>query len=158
MNNLDNLRVLIVDDEPFMRSTIKAMLRIIGKFIVSEAPDGESALRMLPTVKPEVVLCDVNMSPMNGLQFVEHLRQHPDPGLCEIAVVMQTVNDDETTIQSAAHLRINGYLLKPMSPKQLRDRLRAIFRDRAVTEATAAPAEKRAAQQGVQRIVAILPD
>lgn len=159
MSNLQNLRVLIVDDEPFMRSTIKAMLRIIDRFVVSEAPDGETALQVLPTVKPEVVLCDVNMSPMNGLQFVERLRNHPDPAWRDIAVVMQTVHDDSATIESAAHLRINGYLLKPMSPKRLGDRLRAIFHDRVVVpEATAPPAGNRVVQRSVPSIVAILPD
>lgn len=48
MSNLDNLRVLIVDDKSFMRSTIRAVLRVIGRFIVSEAPDGETALRFSP--------------------------------------------------------------------------------------------------------------
>lgn len=96
---------------------------------------------------------------MNGLQFVERLRNHADPALREIAVVMQTVHDDVATIQSAAHLRIDGYLLKPMSPKRLGDRLRAIFRDRAViAEPTAPPTENRVVQQSVQGIVAMLPE
>jgi two-component system, chemotaxis family, chemotaxis protein CheY len=134
MSNLQKLRVMIVDDEPFMRSTIKAMLRVVGRCIVTEADDGETALALLATAKPEVVLCDISMAPMNGLQFVERLRNHPNPATRDIAVVMQTVHADEATIQSAAHLRINGYLLKPMSPKRLGDRLHAIFRDRPPPE------------------------
>jgi two-component system, chemotaxis family, chemotaxis protein CheY len=130
MSNLQNLRVMIVDDEPFMRSTIKAMLRVVGRCVVTEADDGETALALLAMAKPEVVLCDISMAPMNGLQFVERLRNHPNPAARDIAVVMQTVHADEATIQSAAHLRISGYLLKPMSPKRLGDRLHAIFRDR----------------------------
>jgi len=130
MNNLHNLRVMIVDDEPFMRSTIKAMLRVVGRCIVTEAADGESALALLPKAKPEVVLCDIAMVPMNGLRFVEQLRNHPNPAMRDVAVVMQTVHADEVTIRGAVHLRINGYLLKPMSPKRLGDRLHAIFRDR----------------------------
>jgi len=139
VSNLHNLRVLIVDDEPFMRTTIKAMLRVVGRFIVSEAADGETALRMLPTVKPEVVLCDINMAPMNGLQFVEQVRNHANAAFRDVAVVMQTVHADEATIQRVAHLRINGYLLKPISPKRLGDRLHAIFHDRGAVPAE--PAE-----------------
>lgn len=130
MSNLQNLRVMIVDDEPFMRSTIKAMLRLVSRCIVTEADDGETALALLPKAKPEVVLCDIGMAPMDGLQFVGRLRSHPDPAMRDIAVVMQTVHADEATIHSAADLRIDGYLLKPISPKRLSARLHAIFRDR----------------------------
>jgi two-component system chemotaxis response regulator CheY len=127
MTPLDGLHILILDDEPFIRSTIKAALRVVGRFIVSEAADGETALRMLPTSRPDLVLCDVNMAPMNGLQFVERLRAQPDPELRDLAVVMITTQADVATVQNAGQLRISGYLVKPVSPKQLGDRLRAIF-------------------------------
>lgn len=137
MSNLENLRILIVDDEPFMRSTIKAMLRVVGRFIVSDAEDGETALRLLRTAKPELVLCDIGMQPMNGLQFVERLRNHDNHALRDIAVVMLTGHADEATIHIAADLRINGYLVKPISPRLLGDRLQAVFRDRVVVGAAA---------------------
>ena len=136
MSALPYLRILILDDEPFMRRTIKAMLRVVGRFAVTEAGDGETALRLLPTARPDVVLCDISMEPMNGLQFVQRLRSHSDPRLRAMAVVMLTVHADEPTIQAVADLGINGYLVKPISPKLLGDRLGAIFRDAAQVAAT----------------------
>ena len=70
---------------------------------------------------------------MSGLQFVEHMRNHPDPALRDTAVVMVTVHSDAATVESTAHLGINGYLVKPISPKQLGDSLPAIFPDRPIT-------------------------
>ncbi len=54
-------KVLVVDDEPFMRRMIKAVLRMAGKFLVEEADDGDAALALIPTFKPDIVLCDVQM-------------------------------------------------------------------------------------------------
>ncbi len=131
MSGPPTLRVLIVDDESFVRSTIKAILRVIGDFAVTEAGDGEAALALLEieSNRPDLVLCDLNMQPMGGLQFVGALRSHANPALRDIAVVMVTVHADELSVQNAVRLKIAGYLVKPISPKQLRDRLQAIFRD-----------------------------
>jgi two-component system chemotaxis response regulator CheY len=130
VNNLDDLRILIVDDEPFMRRTIRAMLRAVGRFIVAEAGDGETALALLATHKPDVVLCDIGMEPMTGLQFVQRLRDHPQHALRDTVVVMVTMHSDAATVRNAVHLDIKGYLVKPISPKQIADRLHIIFRDR----------------------------
>jgi two-component system chemotaxis response regulator CheY len=129
MSVLPHLRILVVDDEPFMRRTIKAMLRVVGRFTIVEAGDGETAFRLLPAARPDVILCDINMEPISGLQFVQRLRTHSDQRMRETAVVMLTVHADEATILAVADLRINGYLVKPSSPKLLGDRLRTIFRD-----------------------------
>jgi two-component system chemotaxis response regulator CheY len=130
MNNLQGLRILIVDDERFMRSTIKAALRVVGCLDIAEAADGETALRLVGEYKPDLVLCDIGMEPMTGLQFVKRLRNHANPALREIPIVMVTAHADASTVLKAADLGIAGYLVKPISPKQLEDRLRAIFRHR----------------------------
>jgi two-component system chemotaxis response regulator CheY len=130
VTNLRNLRVLLVDDEPFMRRTIKAMLRVIDKFVITEADDGESALRLIATKRPDVVFCDISMKPLDGLGLVERLRNHPDPALRDVAVVMLTVDAGEITVRNVSHLNIQGYLVKPVSPKQIGDRLHTIFHDR----------------------------
>lgn len=127
MNNEQGLRILIVDDERFTRSTIKMSLRAIGQFNISEGEDGETALHLVGIHKPDLVFCDIGMEPMSGLQFVERLRNHPDHALRDIAVVMVTALADGKTVQNAARLEIKGYLIKPVSPKQLGDRLHAIF-------------------------------
>ena len=69
-------RILVVDDEAFIRTTVKAILRVVGQFRLEEAEDGESALTMVSSFRPDVVFCDVGMTPMDGFAFLEKLRQH----------------------------------------------------------------------------------
>ena len=59
-------RILVVDDEPFMRRTIKAVLRVIDQFVIAEADNGDVALGLLAEFKPDVVLCDVAMPHMEA--------------------------------------------------------------------------------------------
>jgi DNA-binding NarL/FixJ family response regulator len=99
---LQILSILIVDDEPFMCNTIRAILRSVDhSFVVTVAGAGETALPMIA-----------------------------DPPLRDTAVIMLTTHDDAAAIQSAVRLNIKGYLVKPVSPKQVGSRLRAVFRDR----------------------------
>ena len=137
--NLAGLSVMIVDDEPFMQGTLKAVLRAIDRSLgVTTDGDGETALRRIGDLRPEVVLCDVNMKPMSGLEMVTRLRSHTDPELRDTAVIMLTADSGDATIQSATRLNTRGYLVKPVSPNQIRDRLNAIFRDRQPVAAAAA--------------------
>jgi len=119
MSNLPGLRILVVDDESFMRSTVRLMLRVVGRFIVEEAADGAAALAALAVFRPDLVLCDVDMLPMGGIEFVEKLRYHTDHAQRGTRVIMLTADAKEATILTAARLQLNGYLLKPVSPKQL---------------------------------------
>jgi two-component system chemotaxis response regulator CheY len=126
----DALKVLIVDDEPFMRRTIKAMLRHVGHFLVDEADDGDAALALLPRFRPDLVLCDVHMPRMGGLEFVEQLHTHCEASLRQTPVILLTASADEATILDAVRLKISGYLVKPVSPKLLGSHINAIFHGR----------------------------
>jgi two-component system chemotaxis response regulator CheY len=130
---LDGLKVLLVDDDPFMRTTIRMILRGIGHFVVIEADGGEPALIEVVHSRPDVVLCDVEMPGMNGPQFVDKLRRHEDVDLRETPVVILTGRSEVTTVAAAAKRQIEGYLVKPVSARQLGDRLRAIAARRQVT-------------------------
>jgi two-component system chemotaxis response regulator CheY len=122
-----NPRILVVDDEDFMRATVKAMLRVIGRFVVEEAEDGSAALAMVAYFRPDLVLCDVSMVPMGGLEFVRRLRGHDNEACRGTRVIMLTSDANETTILTAAQLQLNGYLVKPVSPKRLGVLVRAVF-------------------------------
>jgi two-component system chemotaxis response regulator CheY len=102
-----------------MRKTVRAMLRMIGRFSVQEAEDGESALRKIDQFRPNLIICDVGMAPMGGIEFVERLHRLADTVLRATPVIMLTADRNETTIKTAARLQLAGYLVKPVSPKQL---------------------------------------
>jgi len=135
--DLHGLSILVVDDEAFMRSTLMMVLRAIdNSFTVTMAGDGETALRMISETKPELVLCDVSMEPMDGLEVVTRLRaSEADPQ--HTTVMMLTAHDDDATIRRAAGLDVKSYLVKPVSPAQLRDRLETVFRNRKAPRSAA---------------------
>jgi CheY-like chemotaxis protein len=120
-------KILIVDDDRFMRKTLKTMLRVVGQYDYEEADDGATALEAVTAGRHDLVICDIGMVPMGGLEFVEKLRNHQDETLRGTRVIMFTGDTKEATIRGAAQLRVDGYLVKPVSPKQLGDRLRTIF-------------------------------
>jgi CheY-like chemotaxis protein len=125
MSHLEGRRVLVVDDDPFMRTTIKAVLRVINRFIVAEADNGDVALGLLAEFKPDVVLCDVAMPRMDGLEFVAQLRNTP--------VIMLTGESQQATVLAAERLRVSGYVIKPVSPKLLGAQLQRILANAPAT-------------------------
>ncbi|HUH84230.1 MAG TPA: response regulator transcription factor [Stellaceae bacterium] len=146
MSALDGKRILIVDDAQFVRKTIKRMLQMVGRPVIEEAADGDAALKTLETFMPEVVLCDIHMKPMNGFAFVRHLRQLKNPELCTTPVVMLTTDQAQGTVAHARGLGVHGYLLKPVSPHDLEQRLGGVLRNRAASWSAqpAAPAAEKA--------------
>lgn len=131
MNETCATRILVVDDKSFIRTTIKQMLRTIAAFDVLEildASNGPTALELVRSSTPNLVLCDVGMLPMSGLDFVRELRGLPDRLLRQTPVIMLTANAQEETVAKAMSLGANGYLLKPVSTKNLRARIEATFK------------------------------
>ncbi len=127
MTTFDGTKILIVDDDRFMRTTIRAVLRAAGRFDVAESDDGDVALTEVERWKPDVVLCDLTMPRMGGLRFVELLRKHPETRMRETPVIILTGRAEASTVAAAGKLQINGYLIKPVSPKQIASQLRKIL-------------------------------
>lgn len=119
MGELAGHKVLVVDDDRFIRETIRLVLRAIDRFAVAEAGDGDAALVLTDSFQPDVVLCDITMPRMGGLQYVAHLRKHPNPRMRRTPVVILTACAEEATVHDAVRLRISGFLVKPVSPKAL---------------------------------------
>jgi two-component system chemotaxis response regulator CheY len=127
MIDLDGLKILVVDDDRFMRTTIRAVLRAAGHFVIGEADDGDTALDAVEQFRPDFVLCDVTMPRIGGLSFVDRLRRHPDAALGLTPVIMLTGHAEQTTVLAAARLQVDGYLIKPVSPKQVSDLLKNVI-------------------------------
>jgi two-component system chemotaxis response regulator CheY len=141
VTNLDGIKVLVVDDEPFMRKTIKVVLRAVAHMVVTEAEDGDVALVMIERTRPDIVLCDINMPRMGGLRFVKLLREHLDPAMRDIPVIILTGHAEEPTVIAASHQRINGYLVKPVSPKQLSEQLRRVLATQPMKQGVESPGQ-----------------
>jgi DNA-binding NarL/FixJ family response regulator len=103
------VRVVIADDHPFYREGVKAMLtaRASNVAVVGEAGTGEEAIESVGSLTPDVVLMDLAMPGMGGLEATRRIvREHPD-----VAVVVLTMFDDDSVL-SAVRAGAKGYLLK----------------------------------------------
>ena len=115
--------VLIVDDSKVMRQMIKRTLALAGLDVneVFEAGNGIEAFAQLAQHDVGVVILDINMPVMNGVQFLE--RMHDDPRLRDVPVVIASTEGSETRIEHLLAKGARGYLRKPFRPEQLRDTL-----------------------------------
>jgi phosphate regulon transcriptional regulator PhoB len=128
-------RVLIVEDERDIRDLVLFHLVREG-FQVSSAGSGEEALRQVRHVSPDLVLLDLMLPAMGGLEVCRKLRQ--DPATVALPIVMLTAKGDEVDRVLGLELGADDYIVKPFSPKELLARVRAVLR-RAKPAPGAAP-------------------
>ncbi len=119
----EKLRVLVIDDEAPVRKMIIQMLNQLGIRIIAEAADGMAALLEVAKFKPNLILCDVNMEPMNGIKFLQALRQLNVKHIEDTVVIMLTADSSIDTVKEAQRLAVLGYLIKPTNTKDLRARI-----------------------------------
>lgn len=110
------IKVMIVDDHPLMRQGLKKILEIEPDLqVVGLAEDGEVALRKAMEIKPDVMLLDINMPHMNGIQA---LRRIKDIGL-SVKVIMLTIHEDQEYLRETLNIGANGYVLKDAETESL---------------------------------------
>jgi DNA-binding NarL/FixJ family response regulator len=119
------IRILLVDDQALFRESLNAFLSLQPEFlVVGEAADGEQALRLAAALKPEVILMDVHMPVMDGVEATRRLHA-AQPG-CR--VIMLTTFDDDEYVFGALRYGAVGYLLKDTSADKLFEAVRAAAR------------------------------
>lgn len=117
------IRVSIVDDEADLRENIAGYIDAAKGFrCVSTHSSAEEALIHLPQEKPDVILMDINLGGMSGIECVQQLK----PRLREAQIVMLTVFEDTEKIFSALAAGASGYLLKRMPPEKLLEAIREV--------------------------------
>ena len=115
-------RILVVDDDPQIRRVMRVTL--IGQgYEVDDAKNGESALEKLREHRFDLVLLDMNMPGMGGLETCREIRGHS-----EVAIIMLTVRDNETDKVEALDAGADDYVTKPFNPPELSARIRAALR------------------------------
>jgi DNA-binding NarL/FixJ family response regulator len=108
-------RVFIVDDHPFFRAGLRSVLVENDFDVVGEAESGEAALPLIERRDPEVVVMDLSMDGMSGVEATRMLcRRHPG-----MAILVVTVSLTETDVLDALEAGASGYLLKDSSPKEI---------------------------------------
>jgi CheY-like chemotaxis protein len=122
-SGLRTLRALIVDDNRHMRKLLHALLGAYGIKDLHEARDGNSGIAMLKAVKPDFVLTDYDMQPVNGIAFVKMVRRTCAPPLAWVPIVMVTAHTELRRIELARDAGITEALCKPVTPQNLYDRI-----------------------------------
>ncbi len=117
------LRVLLVEDAPFLRYAFGRLLRMQG-FDVKEANDGQEALDCLAEFRPQLILTDLMMPVMGGVELIRHIRANPD--LDDVPVVAITADATDHAEQAAREAGAVDVITKPIDLPALLDRLKML--------------------------------
>ena len=115
-----------------MRAILKSMLRNLGIQNVTEAGDGAEALELMRGQRKDLIITDLSMAPMNGIEFMRRLRQ---PGSLNafVPVLMISAHSEKARIQEAIDAGVSTFLLKPVTPIALAEKLKVLLERPAVS-------------------------
>jgi DNA-binding response OmpR family regulator len=116
--------VLVVDDDPVILQLLQVNFEMEG-FRVLTAGDGEEGLARVRADHPDVVVCDVMMPKLNGLQVLEQMKADPDTK--DIPIVMLSAKAQASEIQQGRDLGADDYVTKPFDPIELTDKISALL-------------------------------
>lgn len=126
---MNKIRLMIVDDHPVVRDGLRGMLESQPDFeVVGEASDGEVAVRITNTLKPQIVLMDLRMPEMDGVTALREIKAS-NP---QVQVLVLTTYDSDADILPAIEAGASGYLLKDSSREELYTAIRAAARGETV--------------------------
>jgi two-component system nitrate/nitrite response regulator NarL len=119
------IKLLLVDDHPIVLDGIKSHLRAQPEFeVVGDAPNGHEALRKAKLTLPDVILMDISMPQMNGLDAMTNLRKQ----VPEAKILVLTMHDNREYIARVVRSGARGYLLKDSAPAELVSAIKAVHR------------------------------
>ena len=122
---MEDTRVLVVDDHPVVRQGLRSLLSQYSDIeVVGDAEDSPTALELVATLRPDVVLLDIRLAGPSGLDLARQLRR----SRFESRVIILTSYDDGGYLREAAQAGVHGYLLKSASAEVLADAIRAVHK------------------------------
>jgi len=138
----NSTRMLLVEDDQTSRRMIRALLPKELKVSITEAEDGQVALRMMEKPPyPDIIVCDVLMPNMDGLEFIARLRDLPR--FSNTPVVMISANAFKDNVAKAATLKVTRFLRKPLERKELTDAIEAALKEVSGKESALFKAQQR---------------
>lgn len=119
----DLLKILLVDDNHYMRVLLAEILRAIGVKDIFEANDGAEGLQMMRDNPVDIVMTDLSMQPLDGIDFVRLLRNSPDSPNQMAPVIMITGHSTFARVNEARDAGVNEFLAKPLTARGVIERL-----------------------------------
>jgi len=151
------IRVLIADDHPVVRSGLRALLGGISDLVAAgEAADGVAALTAVRELQPDVVLMDLTMPGLSGIEVTRRIAGRPETA--QVAVLVLTMSDDDTSLAAAVQAGARGYLLKDAGADEVLAAVRAVARGEVVFGRGVAPAVLTLLQARTRRPARVLPE
>jgi len=115
--------ILIADDSTAMRAMLVSTIEAMDDIRIVEASSGFEALRLLPREKVDLILTDINMPDINGLELISYLRTNPN--YRDIPVFIVSTEGSQKDIDKGKQLGANEYVVKPFDPAKLQDLISA---------------------------------
>lgn len=126
MAKLSAIKILVVDDSRHMRRLYRDVLNAFGMPVLAEAEDGETGLAAVEQHNPDIIITDMNMHPMDGVEFTRQLRMRPGIPNKFVPILMITGHTEAKYVQSAINAGITEFLTKPFTPTGLFQRIKCI--------------------------------
>jgi DNA-binding NarL/FixJ family response regulator len=144
------IRILLIDDQPLFRGAIAALLAGQPDMeVVGEAENGLVGVEQARALRPDLVILDVDMPVMNGVEAVRLIREQ----VMDVKVIMLTVSDSDDHVLDALRDGAHGYLLKDLRPEQLYDMIRSVMRNETpISPAVAGRLLREIRESGPQRV------
>ncbi|MCD5410521.1 MAG: response regulator transcription factor [Clostridiales bacterium] len=121
---MGKIKILIVDDHSLVREGLKQILELENDMkIVGEAGNGEEAIVILNQVKPDIVILDINMPKMNGIQTLRRMKDID----VTTKIIMLTFHEEEEYLRETLNLGANGYVLKDAESESLTKAIREVY-------------------------------
>lgn len=132
-----SIKVMIADDHILMREGIRQLLEFDGEIeVIAEANDGEECLEKLKTIKPEVLLLDINMPKKNGIEVLESIRNQN----LKVKVLILTVHNEIEYLLKAVDIGVDGYILKDSESAELKRAIITVLEGESYIQSSLIPA------------------
>lgn len=125
-SNFSRMNALIVEDQAFIRTVVSRILKQLEFNQIFEADEGTGGLSLALERKPDVIICDIEMAPMDGLTFLQQLRQKEELGR-RTPVIFLTNHAQKDMVLKARDLGVNAFIAKPVTVVGLREKLAVLL-------------------------------
>ncbi len=121
------LRVLVVDDNIHMRTLMRSLLLSVGINQVLEATDGAQAFALLGDYKPDVIVSDLSMEPVDGIAFTQMVRTRSDSPNPFVPIIMVTGHTERSRVEAARDAGVTEFVAKPITSQNLTARITQVI-------------------------------
>lgn len=127
--DLGKIRTLLVEDDRATRDLLVAILESVGIKQIDRASNGQEGFKRLSSFRPDLIVSDMMMEPMDGITFARSVRTHRDSPSQHTPIILLTAHTDRTTVIEARDAGVNAFVAKPVSVDEMRRKIVLVLND-----------------------------